>query len=165
MLIDRANMAELLHKVEYHRRFETSYNWIIFTIFVSLLALFIHSAGQTMFFTHGYFEEPNLYHTWDRFDEITHPLSSCAMTAIILKFNLPMSFRKKWIVSLIAGMISGVFWEILEFIAVPFGLVRMTFVDTLLDLHQDFYGSALAILLYIIIMRESRIHPTEMFKL
>jgi hypothetical protein len=158
-------MTELLHKVEYDRRFETSYNWILFTIFVSLFAVFIHSAGQTMFFSHGYFEEPNLYHTWDRFDEITHPLSSCAMTSIILNFNLPTSFRKKWIIALVFGIIFGVLWEILEFLAVPFGLVRMTFVDTMLDLHQDFYGSALSVLFYVVTMRESKIHPPVRFKL
>lgn len=158
-------MAELVHRIEYHRRFETSNNWIIFTICISFLALFIHTAGQTMFFTHGYFEEPNLYHTWDRFDEITHSLSSCAMTSILLNFNLPMSFRKKWIISLIFGMIFGVLWEILELFASLYDLVRVTFVDTLLDLHQDFYGSALSVLIYVQIMRESRIHPQVRFRL
>lgn len=158
-------MAELVHRIEHHRRFETSYNWIIFTICISFLALFIHTAGQTMFFTHGYFEEPNLYHTWDRFDEITHSLSSCAMTSILLNFNLPMSFRKKWIISLIIGMIFGVLWEILELFASMYNLVRVTFVDTLLDLHQDFYGSALSVLIYVQIMRESRIHPQVRFRL
>ena len=112
-----------------------------------------------------YFEEPNLYHVWPRFDEITHPLSSCAVTSILLNFNLPMTYRKKWIISLVFGMIFGFIWEILESIVAPMGLVKITLVDTLLDFHQDFYGSALAVLLYTITMRESRVPTPTKFTL
>ncbi len=121
-----------------------------FTAVISFLGVFIHSYGQTGGFTHGYWEEPNLYTTWSRFDEITHPLSSMALTAIIL--NLPMTFRKKWIVALNFGMFLEVVREILEALA-PAGLVTITALDTLLDFHQDFYGSVLAVLLYTINMR------------
>ena len=123
-------VAMMISRAESHRNFETSSLWIKFTLGVSFFALFIHSAGQTMFFSHGYFEEPNLYHTWDRFDEVTHPLSSCAITSIILNFNLPLSFRKKWFIALIFGIIGGISWELLEYAVAPYGLVRVTFVDT-----------------------------------
>jgi len=132
------------------RLFETNHTWILATVTVGLLALLIHCAGQTSLFTHDYFSEPNLYHTWPRFDELTHPLSSAAATALILNLNLPLSFRKKWVVALAAGMVFGLGWEVAEYVAAPFiGWIRIDPVDTLLDLHQDFYGSALAVLFYI----------------
>ncbi len=84
-----------------------------------------------------------------------------ALTAIILNLNLPMTYRKKWIGALNLGMLLGVIWEILEALA-PAGLVTITALDTLLDFHQDFYGSALAVLLYTIIMRGSC--PAELTK-
>jgi len=145
--------------------FETTRKWIIFTVIMGLFSIFVHTAGQTGGFQHGYFEEPNLYHTWPRFDDITHPLSSCAVTSILLNINLPMSYRKKWITALILGMVFGLIWEALEFIVAPTGLIRMTPVDTLLDFHQDFYGSALAVLLYTIIMRELEAPTLTRFKL
>jgi hypothetical protein len=75
-----------------------------------------------------------------------------AITAIILNLNLPMTYRKKWIIALSLGMFLGVLWEIMEALA-PSGFFHITPVDTLLDFHQDFYGSALAVLLYTINMR------------
>ncbi len=143
---------------------ETTRRWVYFTAFIGFLAIFIHSYGQTGGFTHGYWEEPNLYTTWPRFDEITHPLSSMALTAIILNLNLPMTYRKKWIVALNLGMFLGVVWEILEALA-PAGLVTITALDTLLDFHQDFYGSALAVLLYTITMRGSSARDLAKFQL
>ena len=144
---------------------ETTRKWFIFTILISFTSIFVHTAGQTGGFKHGYFEEPNLYHVWPRFDEITHPLSSCAVTSILLNLNLPMTYRKKWIISLVFGMVFGFIWEILEFIVAPMGFVKITLVDTLMDLHQDFYGSALAVLVYTIIMRESRVPTLTKFRL
>ena len=131
---------------------ETTRKWVYFTSIISFFAVLVHSAGQTGGFQHGYWEEPNLYDTWLRFDEITHPLSSMAITAIILNLNLPMIYRKKWIIALSLGMFLAVLWEIMEALA-PAGFFRITPVDTLLDFHQDFYGSALAVLLYTINMR------------
>jgi hypothetical protein len=131
---------------------ETTRKWVYLTAIMSFFAVVVHSAGQTGGFQHGYWEEPNLYDTWPRFDEITHPLSSMAITAIILNLNLPMTYRKKWIIALSLGMFLGVLWEIMEALA-PSGFFHITPVDTLLDFHQDFYGSALAVLLYTINMR------------
>lgn len=139
--------------------FETTRSWVIFTIFISIVALVVHFSGMTDGFRHPPFEEPIWYHTWPsekapRFDEITHPLSACAVTAIVLNFNLPMSYKKKWIISLIIGMIFGSIWEFVEFISVAFiDWMKISPTDTLLDFHQDFYGSVLAVLLYTITMR------------
>ncbi len=104
---------------------ETTKKWVYFSVLVSVLAIVVHSAGQTGGFQHGYWEEPNLYDTWPRFDEITHPLSSMALTAIILNLNLPMTYRKKWIVALNLGMLFGVLWEIMEALA-PSGFFQTT---------------------------------------
>ncbi|MHA2345499.1 MAG: hypothetical protein ACXACP_02145 [Candidatus Hodarchaeales archaeon] len=131
---------------------ETTRKWVYFSAIISFLAIVVHTAGQTGGYQHGYWEEPNLYDTWPRFDEVTHPLSSLAITAIILNLNLPMTYRKKWIVALSLGMFLGVLWEIMEALA-PLGFFHISPTDTLLDFHQDFYGSALAVLLYTIHMR------------
>ena len=148
------------------RFFETTNKWIFITGVIIIAALFVHFLGMTGGFTHGPFEVPNWYHTWPRFDEITHPLSSCAVTAILLNFNLPMSYRKKWIISLILGMVLGILWEIIELIvSTSLWWMVISPVDTLLDLHQDFYGSVLAIFGYTITMRGSSDHVRSDFLL
>ena len=127
---------------------------------ISTLAVLTHLIAQTNWFTHSYWVEPNLYHTWPRVDEITHALSANASTSITLNLNLPMSYRKKWAVGWIIGMLMGSNWEISEWIAWILRLVswiRIDLGDTGLDFHQDFYGATLAICVYIIIMQRGRI--------
>jgi len=137
---------------------ETNRSFIIFTGFVCFLAGFIHFLGHTMFFTTGFFEEPNLYTVWPRFDQITHSLSSCAVTSFILNFNLPLSFKKKWSVALLFGIFLSFLWEAWEYISFyflsnVFHWINISNIDTLLDFHQNFYGAVLAILVYTILVK------------
>jgi len=128
---------------------ETNRTWIAFSIVAATLAVFVHLTAQTYFFTSSYFSGPNLYDVWPRIDQITHALSALALTAAILNFNLPLSFRKKWIVALALGFLLGGVWEIAEYATAPFwGWIHIATSDTFLDLFQDFLGASVAVLLY-----------------
>jgi hypothetical protein len=136
---------------------ETNKAWIVFSIWAAAVAVLIHLSAQTYFFTSSYFSGPNLYDVWPRIDQITHALSSLALTAAILNFNLPLSFRKKWIIALTLSVLLGGIWEIAEYATAPFwGWIHVATSDTLLDLFQDFLGASFAILLYSHMVRRPR---------
>ena len=131
------------------RLLETRRTWLYFSTAVTFLAVMVHLTAQTYFFTSSYFSGPNLYDIWPRIDQITHALSSLALTATILNFNLPLSFRQKWIVALILCFGLGCVWEFAEYLTAPFwGWIHIATADTLLDLWQDFLGASFAVLLY-----------------
>ena len=94
--------------------FETTKKYVLFTLFFWFIALLTHIIAHTNFFSHGFFEEPNLYNVSETgwfVSPITHSLSSLAITASVLNFNLPLSFNKKWIIAFIVGVCSGLIWE------------------------------------------------------
>ena len=132
--------------------FETTKKYVLFTLFFWFIALLTHIIAHTNFFSHEFFEEPNLYNVSETgwfVSPITHSLSSLAITATVLNFNLPLSFNKKWIIAFIVGVCSGLIWEVGEVLVAPvMNWVVISPLDTILDIIQNFYGSALAILLY-----------------
>lgn len=137
---------------------ETNTSWIVTSLLLTVLAVLVHLAAQTCFFTSSYFEPPNLYDVWPRIDQVTHALSSMALTAALCNFNLPYSLRRKWIVGLGLSFILGLFWEGLEYLTAPhWGWIRIATADTLLDLWQDFLGSSFAVLLYSQVVRRPRL--------
>ena len=145
------------------RILETNRHWLIITVLVSFLALLIHVTGQTAGFTDSYFGGANWYNQpglVGYFMSIMgHSFSSMAVTAIILNFNLPLSFRWKWIVTLIVGISLGIVWEFAEYVALllgTFGWLQIAPLDTLSDLWLDFLASAFIILLYIHMVRVPR---------
>ena len=139
---------------------ETNRHWLLFTFLIIWLAIFVHITAQTAGFTDSYSGGANWYNNPGTaiVDVFTHPLSSMMLTAIILNFNLPFSFRRKWLVALLFGIIGGMFWEGGEYFTAPFwGWIEITTLDTLKDLWTDFLGSAFAVLLYIHVVK----HPLE----
>ncbi|MGC8850237.1 MAG: hypothetical protein ACP5QI_07170 [Candidatus Bathyarchaeia archaeon] len=135
--------------------FETTRLWITVTLILGFSAVMVHVTAQTYFFTSSYFEEPNLYHVWPRIDEVTHALSSMALTAALCNFNLPHSLRRKWIVGLSLSFIFGLFWEAMEYLTAPYwGWIKISLSDTLLDLWQDLLGAGFAVLLYSHLVRK-----------
>jgi len=140
------------------RVLETTRTWIMITVMFVATAILIHVTAQTYFFTSGYFTDPNLYDVFPRVDEVTHAVSAMAVAAAVLNFNLPLTFRKKWMVAMALGFLIGSIWEVAEYITAPiWKWIHISTTDTLLDLWQDFLGSSFSILLYSHLVRTPRL--------
>lgn len=133
--------------------FQTTTTFLKYTFFISLLFLFIHSMGQTYYFTSNYFEAPNLYDIWEPFDKITHSLGGMFFISMVLLLNFRSTFRVKAIISLFVLMWIGIFWEIIEFGIAPFmNWMSFDFTDMAVDLYMDFLGASTSLMFYLITM-------------
>ena len=113
---------------------DTSNNWIIFTVILSLTALTAHLLAEYVF--HIYDITP--------IDRFTHGLSGMAVTALILNLNLSQNRKIYYAIGIAASWIAFIAWEIFEgiyFYLDPFGLIQTDLPDTLIDLWIDFLGA------------------------
>jgi len=117
-----------------NRYLDTSNNWIIFTVILSVAALTSHLLAEYVF--HIYDVTP--------IDRFTHGLSGMAVTALILNLNLSQNRKIYYAIGIAASWIAFIAWEIFEgiyFYLDPFGLIQTDLPDTLIDLWIDFLGA------------------------
>ncbi|MCP8311707.1 MAG: hypothetical protein L6N95_02615 [Candidatus Methylarchaceae archaeon HK01B] len=117
-----------------NRYLDTSDNWIIFTLLLSIAALTIHLLSEYVF--HLYDVTP--------IDRFTHGLSGMAVTALILNLNLSRNRKIYYTIGIGASLIAFIAWEIFEgiyFYFNPLGMIQTNLQDTLIDLWIDFLGA------------------------
>lgn len=114
--------------------FDTSKEWIFFTIFIGLVAIGVHLIAE--YFLHWYDITP--------IDRFTHGLSGMAVTAIVLNFRLTRQKRFYYPLAIAAAWIAFVLWEIFEAVFVylnPKGFIEISNWDTAVDFWIDSLGA------------------------
>ena len=124
-------------KIFGHKIIETSERWLLFTVFIGLVAIGTHYLAEYTF--HIYDVTP--------VDKFTHGLSGMAATAFVLNFNLTRGRRIYYSTAIGISWIGFIAWEIYEWIAVmtdPNTTIETGPWDLAIDLWIDTLG-ALAI--------------------
>ena len=124
-------------KIFGHKIIETSDRWLLFTIFIGLVAIGSHFLAE--YALHIYDITP--------IDRFTHGLSGMAVTALILNFNLTRGRRVYYPTAIAVSWIGFIAWEVYEWISVatdPNTTIQTSPWDLAIDLWIDTLG-ALAI--------------------
>jgi len=117
-----------------NRFLDTNINWIIFCIFLGIVALTVHLIAE--YYLHIY--------DVTQIDTFTHWLSGMAVGAFVLNLNLSRSRKKYYAIAIASAYIFYVLWEIAEgiyFYMNPFGMIQTGFWDAIKDLWLDGVGA------------------------
>ena len=121
-------------KIIKNKFLDTSNNWLLFTLLLSIGALTAHLLAEFVF--HLYDVTP--------IDRFTHGLSGMAVTAIILNLDLSRNRKIYFTIGIAASWVAFILWEVFEgiyFYLNPLGIIQTNLQDTLIDLWIDFLGA------------------------
>ena len=124
-----------------HKVVDTSDRWLLFTVFIGLVAIGSHYLAE--YSLHLYDVTP--------VDRITHGLSGMAVTALILNFNLSRGRRVYYPTAIAVSWIGFIAWELYEWLTVmvdPNSGIETGPWDLAIDLWIDTLGALAICLVY-----------------
>lgn len=128
-------------KVLGHKIIDTSDKWLLFTVFIGLVAVGSHYLAE--YALHIYDVTP--------VDRFTHGLSGMAVTAFILNFNLTRGRRIYYPTAIAVSWIGFIAWEVYEWLTViqepSSGIVTGPW-DLAIDLWIDTLGALAVCFVY-----------------